>query len=414
VDAVLAGEASPAEREELDRLSAADPTIRERMASGAALLSTLRRVRTVEPPPELRGSILAAVRSEAARGTEKGSRERSAPGSEDPDVFMGRWARWFNPKRRRSQMSNKKWILGAAVVVAAVIAFVALRNPNRQSNAEGTIGAAHRYQSQQVSGSDVSLDNPQVASFLQSDAFRKLAANPAFRAAAKSDAFARVIGSEELRMASAKYNMAKILEDAHVQELLKNEAFMKAMTDARIGEGLKQADLAHLLDAAHLPDLLKLDAVRQLALKGDFVRLAGDAARAGVSNAADLAKLDSYKTLKDDAAYKTLEGNKYYTEALQYGFLDLFRTPEGAAFAVEGLRQLSESAHLAEALKVEGFSAVMDGLKTENYSAVSELARTPEMLTVFSDAAYFEAAKNPELSLVANAGLEGALAKVPE
>ena len=275
-------------------------------------------------------------------------------GSEDPDGFMGRWARWFNPKRRRSQMSNKKWILGAAVVVAAVIAFVALRNPNRQSNAEGTIGAAHRYQSQQVSGSDVSLDNPQVASFLQSDAFRKLAANPAFRAAAKSDAFARVIGSEELRMASAKYNMAKILEDAHVQELLKNEAFMKAMTDARIGEGLKQADLAHLLDAAHLPDLLKLDAVRQLALKGDFVRLAGDAARAGVSNAADLAKLDSYKTLKDDAAYKTLEGNKYYTEALQYGFLDLFRTPEGAAFAVEGLRQLSESAHLAEALKVEG------------------------------------------------------------
>ena len=134
-----------------------------------------------------------------------------------------------------------------------------------------------------------------------------------------------------------------------------------------------------------------------------------------MTSAADLARLDSYKSLKDDAAYKTLEGNKYYTEALQYGFLDLFKTPEGAAFAVEGLRQLSESGHLDAAFKVEGFSAVMDGLKTENYAAVSELARMPaEMLTVFSDAAYFDAAKNPELSLVANAGLEGALAKVPE
>jgi len=311
-------------------------------------------------------------------------------------------------------MSNKKWILGTAVVLAAVIAFVALRNPSRQSNAQGTIGAANRYQSQQVSGSDVSLDNPQVASFLQSDTFRKLAASPSFREAAKNTDFSRVIASDQLREASARYDLAKVLDNAYVADLLKSDVFMKAMTDARISEGLRKADLARLLDSAHLTDLLKMDQVRQLALKSEFIRLANDAARVDARSVMDLAKLDSYRSLKDDAAYRTLEGNRSYVDALQHGFLDLFRTSEGAAFAVEGLRSLVESAHLADALRVDGFKSVMDGLNADNYSAVADLARMPDMLSVFSDAGFREAAMHAELSKVADAGFEGALAKVPE
>ena len=62
MDSVLAGEATPEERGELDRLSAADPAIREMVESRGALFATLRSARSAEPPPELRESILEAVR----------------------------------------------------------------------------------------------------------------------------------------------------------------------------------------------------------------------------------------------------------------------------------------------------------------------------------------------------------------
>lgn len=312
-------------------------------------------------------------------------------------------------------MPNKKWILGGAAAVAVVVAFIALRNPNQGTNAQGTIGAANRYQSEQVSAKDVALDNPQVASFLQSDTFRKLAASPSFREAAKSDAFGRVVANDNLRDASAKYDLAKIFESAHVTDLLQSDVFAKAMTDARISEGLNQADLAKMIDGAHLADLLKMDALRDLARQADFIKLANDAARADARSMVDLAKIaDGYKGIKDSDAYRALEGNRYFAEAVKSGFMDLFRSPEGAAFAVDGLRQLVDAGHLAEALKVDGFRSVMDGLNADTFGAVRDLARTPEMLSVLSDASYRDAAKFTELGKVADAGFVDALAKVPE
>jgi hypothetical protein len=423
VDAVLAGEASAAEKEALERLSAADPEVRELIEARSALFSTLDRVPLVEPPLDLRASILEAVRREAAevgRRTEvarsgTADREERPIGGIGEDVPTGPWARMFHRKRRRSQMSNKKWILGVAAVAAVVVAVIALRGPNPGSNTQGTIGAAARYQSEQIKSSDVSLDNPQVAAFLQSDAFRKLATDAAFREAAKSDAFGRVVASDGLRDASARYDLAKVFESAYVMDLLKNDVFAKAMTDARIAEGLSTADLAYLLDNARMVDLLKMDALRDPALRADFIKLANDAARVDALSVADFAKLaDNYATLKASDSFRALEGNKYFMDALQHGFLDLFRSPESAAFAVDGLRSLAESAHLADALRVDGFKSVMDALNADTYSAVVDLARAPEMLSVLSDAEYREAAKFPEMSKVADAGFVDALAKVPE
>ena len=58
-------------------------------------------------------------------------------------------------------MPNKTWIITGAVVVAAVIGYVALRGPQvPRKGTEGAIGAAKRYQSQQISNQDVTLDSP--------------------------------------------------------------------------------------------------------------------------------------------------------------------------------------------------------------------------------------------------------------
>ena len=418
MDAVLAGEASPEEQAALDRMVAADPAVRAMMESRGRLFSALRRVRAAEPPADLRDSILDAVRKAAVTTAQRAGRttraEEEANG-EEFDVPEGLWARLFNPNRRRSQMSNKKWILGAAAGVAVVVAFLAMRNPNQGTNAQGTIGAANRYQSEQISGKDVALDNQQVANFIQSDTFRKLAANPAFREAAKSDAFGRVVASDALRDASAKYDLAKVLDNAHVADLLRTDVFAKAMTDARIAEGVRKADLARMIEGAHLADLLKLDALRDAAAKADFIKLANDAARVDARSMTDLAKIaDGYKGLKDSDAWRTLEGNKYFADAVNAGLMDLFRTPEGAAFAVDGLRQMVDAGHLAEALKVDGFRSLMDGLNADTFAAVVDLARAPDMLSVLSDASYRDAAKFPELGRVADAGFVDALAKMPE
>ena len=405
MDAVLGGEASPEERETLDRMLIANPALREMVEARRRLFRTLRRVRAEEPPADLRDSIREAVRREAAE----------APQRLESDVSPGPWVRLFHPSRRRSQMSNKKWILGAATAVAVVVAYLAIRNPNPGSNAQGTIGAANRYQSQQISGADVKLDNQQVANFIQSDAFRKLAASPAFREAAKSDAFARLVGDDKLRDASAKYDLAKILDNAHVVDLLKSETFAKAMTDARIAEGLRAADLGRLIDSAHLADLLKLDALRDVAAKADFIKVANDAAKVDALSMADLSKIvDGYKGLASSDAWRALESNKYFADAVSAGFMDLFRSPEGAAFAVDGLRQMVDAGHLAEALRMDGFKSMMDGLNADTFASVVDLARAPDMLSVLSDASYRDAAAHAELSAVADAGFVDALAKMPE
>lgn len=403
MDAVLAGEASTEERQTLERLSAADPGIQKTIESRAALFSALRQVRVVDPPPGLRSEILEAVRQASA-----------ANAKELAESPSGHWARMFHPKRWRSQMAYKQWILGGAVVLAAVVAFVALRNPGPKTNAQGTIGAANRYNSEQVGSGDVSLDKPEIAAFIQSDTFRKLAASPSFREAAKSDAFNRVVSNDALREASAKHDLARVFENAHVVELLKSDAFAKGMTDALVHESLLKADLGYLMESAHLADLLKMDALKDAALRTDFIKVANEAARLESVKIADFSRLaDNYATLKDSDAIRALEGNKYFIDALQHGFLDLFRTPESAKFATEGLRSLTESAHLAEALKVDGFRSVMEGLNVDTFGAVREVASSATV-DLFRDAAFREAAARTEFSQIADAGFVDALARIPE
>lgn len=311
-------------------------------------------------------------------------------------------------------MANKKWILGGAVALAAIVAIIALRNPGPNTNAQGTIGAANRYHSEQVTAQDVSLDDPALATFIQSDAFRKLAASDAFREAAKSDAFNRIVGNDGLRDAAHRFDLARVLENAHVVELLKSDAFAKGMTDALVHESLREADLAYLSEGNRLAELLKMDAFRDEAMRTELVKVAAEASRLEAVRIEDFSRItDNYATLKDAEAIRALEGNRVFADALQHGFLELFRTPESAKFATEGLRTLTESRHLTEALRVEGFKSVMDALNIDTYAAVKEVASSA-MVELFRDGAFREAAARTELSRVADAGFVEALARIPE
>ena len=79
-------------------------------------------------------------------------------------------------------MKNRQGIIIAAVlVVAAGIAFVAMRGKAPSTGTEGAIGAANRYATKQITSEDVTLTDADVQSFLQSDAFRAMQTNPDFR-----------------------------------------------------------------------------------------------------------------------------------------------------------------------------------------------------------------------------------------
>ena len=83
-------------------------------------------------------------------------------------------------------MNKRISILVGVLVVGAVAAFIALRGYPPTSNTSGTIGAAQRYQSQNMSDRDVQLSNADMQAFLQSDVFHKMATNPSFRAEVKN------------------------------------------------------------------------------------------------------------------------------------------------------------------------------------------------------------------------------------
>jgi hypothetical protein len=56
----------------------------------------------------------------------------------------------------------------------------------------------------------------------------------------------------------------------------------------------------------------------------------------------------------------------------------------------------------------------MEGLRGSNLDAVRTIADSPEMLSVLSNESYREAALRTELGMVAVAGLEAAVQRIPE
>ena len=83
-------------------------------------------------------------------------------------------------------MASRKVLLGIAAAAVIAIAYFAVKGfPPVGPGAEGTVGAAKRYQSAADDRKDVVLQDEGVQSCLQSDAFRQLIADKEARAGAR-------------------------------------------------------------------------------------------------------------------------------------------------------------------------------------------------------------------------------------
>src|SRR5262245_3455274 len=85
-------------------------------------------------------------------------------------------------------MRNQRNLIVTVIVgVAAILSFLALRGVHiPPQGTEGAIGAAKRYASPQIREHDVTLTDPQIQAFVQSDAFHKLATDKEFQKVALS------------------------------------------------------------------------------------------------------------------------------------------------------------------------------------------------------------------------------------
>jgi hypothetical protein len=115
------------------------------------------------------------------------------------------------------------WSIAAAAAVALVI-MRAFGYPPVGDGTEATIGAAQRYQAPQISSTDVKLEDAQLQAFLQSDLFRRLAADKAAQQALRNKDFQHALSDSAVRAALASPDIRAAIADATA----------KAAGDARI------------------------------------------------------------------------------------------------------------------------------------------------------------------------------------
>ncbi len=287
---------------------------------------------------------------------------------------------------------NRIAVILGVVVVAVLVGFLARNYWPPKSGTEGAIGAANRYTAEQISDQDVTLKDPQVQAFLQSDTFHQLATNPEFRQCAadasfkgalENKSFAEMLKTGDLGVLKAEAlktaiqeglfagktpDQLQVLFGADLIRLMSNKSFVEALrTDALKTEALKTEALK--------TEALKTEAMKTEAMKTEAMRSQLE----GLRNHAEFASF-----VKTDA-WRALEANKLFADMLKTGDLkriadsqklvDLMRTEQFvktadlanilgdqavlSVLANDSFVKLADNKIFTEAMKVEAFNQVV-------------------------------------------------------
>jgi len=211
-------------------------------------------------------------------------------------------------------MSSKRMVvLGAVLVVVAAVGYAAITGIFPPKNgAEGTIGAADRYQSPQIGDTDVSLNDTKVQAFLQSDVFHKMATNASFR---------KLVLSNSAEQLSKFYNKSKAVKDgADFSELLSGPEVAELMNDSEL-----------------LNEVAGEEAFKKAALEHDVVEMAKAVKKASSEAGFDAEMLVKTRKFLQEAGASELEAKKWsklyedgaFVELLSEGYADeLLDSPE--------------------------------------------------------------------------------------
>jgi hypothetical protein len=295
VQGLLDGSLSPADREAAERLLASSADARQRQADLEDLARLLDALGPAEPPMEFTSHVMehvrhSAIAAEAVRATAPlGS---SRPGAVarlsqlmDGGLGMGKKVMWG--------------LVAAAAIALVVMQFTGFPPLN---GAEGTIGAAKRYQAEQITAKDVKVDDSAQA-FVQSDAFdhlmkddnaRQLLSSASFRSALASAGFRQALASPDFAKALASTGFRQALASAGFRQALASPDFAKALASAGFQQALASPDFAKALaepgfakalaDPGFARALASADFARALASPGLAAALASPSFRVALSN----------------------------------------------------------------------------------------------------------------------------------
>jgi hypothetical protein len=243
------------EGERADRLSFGEPDEVTRM---------LGEMKDVDPPADLVRTVMSRISSGPAL------RSRRV----EPVQFSG-----------GKRMAKKVlWsVMGAAAAVLIVMKLAGY--PPKSDGTEGTIGAAQRYQSQQIAEGDVKVTDAELQKFLQSDAFHKLASDKVARQA---------LANKDLQKALADPNVRLVLANDQIRLALANDQIRLALASEEVRLALANEQLRLALANEQLRLVLANDQLR-LVLANDQLRmvLASDAVAAAVASPALIGMLSA-------------------------------------------------------------------------------------------------------------------------
>jgi hypothetical protein len=192
----------------------------------------LHELGPAEPPPDLASAVMARVDSL----TDRGARQTSV--RTNGVTFM----------TTRKAM----WVLAAAAAVVLAV-FIVIGFPKVDRGTEATIGAAQRYQAQQLTNKDVVVGDTQIQEFLQSETFDRLM---------KDDSARRLLSDRSVRVALSNPELVSQLTNDAVRVTLLNANVLAAFADSNLLNQLSQG----ITDAN-----IRVSIVNNAALSGGIV-----------------------------------------------------------------------------------------------------------------------------------------------
>jgi hypothetical protein len=345
IDGEVEGTNTPLESARLRDLGERDRGVGARLATHRRAVEALAGAAR-EEPPGLASAVMERVRAE--HQLPGASSVLASDTSQVNGVSAGRndWRGGW------SMATSRKVLLGIAAAAVIAVGYCAVNGfPPVGPGAEGTVGAAKRYQSEQMAGKDVAVQDDGVQALLQSDAFR------------------RVVADKQTRAILASKEFQKAVSDASVQAVIERLA-----TDRAFADSLKAA-----ASDATVQKLLA-DAARNGA--ADAARSsAADAARSSAADAARSSAADAARNSAADAARSNL----------------IAQAAQNPAFA-----QLSRSEAFQGALRSQAFLGL---LADKGFVA---LVSDPAAASLLSSASFQQALANGALDKALDAAAAGA------
>ena len=232
----LDGELSAAEAAALEARIAQDPEAgkdAQRLRSAAAALAAAGQV---EVPTGMAARVMRQVRAMRRprpawrRALDQLLGPAGVIGTEPTTQDGGR----LRTLVREGGVMSKRTVVLAAIGLAAVaaIGYFAIHGyPPVGGGTEATVGAAKRYQAEQVKPSDVILEDAERQAFLQSETFDHIVRDPDLRKAVTNAAFQRLVADPATYKLMADPATYKLVADPAFGRLVADPAFDKLMAD---------------------------------------------------------------------------------------------------------------------------------------------------------------------------------------